>query len=184
MNDYRHTSQPQPRRRLAFLKRLRLAVANTSSSTAQPAPTTSPAAPIAFQARLQQLLTWRHAHVDQVPPVAEVPFTKGNEQCPRQPTSSRRRPPVVEVAAVRDKKTLFTARRHKPKAMQQQSQPQSQAQASSLQTKPAAASASTTPPAPDTSNTVPGAPTARSLPFWARVVLFLCCAPTTNNNGH
>ncbi|KAG1845678.1 hypothetical protein DFJ58DRAFT_843666 [Suillus subalutaceus] len=81
-NEYRHISQPQPRQRFAFLKRLRLAVANTARPSAPPAqPTTlsSTSAPITFNTRLQRLLPRRHA-LHTAPPIVDVAYAKGKER--------------------------------------------------------------------------------------------------------
>ncbi|KAG2064862.1 WD40 repeat-like protein [Suillus decipiens] len=81
-------------------------------------------------------------------------------------------PPVVEVAAVRDKQTLVVARgpqfKKAKQAYEQKIQSRGQAQASS-HTQPTDASASAIPPAPVTS-------TAQPLPLWNQIILFLCCA--------
>ncbi|KAG2746846.1 hypothetical protein P692DRAFT_20876141, partial [Suillus brevipes Sb2] len=101
---------------------------------------------------------------------------------------SRRGPPThsieLEVAAIRDKQALYVAprpEREKAKYMQQQ---QSQAQALLSQTQPTDASMPATPPA--TSSTTSGAANTRPppIPFWARLVLFLCCASPPHADGH
>ncbi|KAG2739634.1 WD40 repeat-like protein [Suillus brevipes Sb2] len=88
----------------------------------------------------------------------------------QRPTRSvfSRRPPIVEVPAVRDKQSLFVARRPEcDKATQtQQQQSQSHGQGSSA-----------TPHAPGTNAAAPGArPTnSRFVQLLAHLVLFLCC---------
>ncbi|KAG2737597.1 WD40 repeat-like protein [Suillus brevipes Sb2] len=88
----------------------------------------------------------------------------------QRPTRSvfSRRPPIVEVPAVRDKQSLFVARRpERDKATQtQQQQSQSHGQGSSA-----------TPHAPGTNAATPGArPThSRFVQLLAHLVLFLCC---------
>ncbi|KAG2071499.1 hypothetical protein BDR04DRAFT_1117682 [Suillus decipiens] len=82
MNNYRHISQPQPQQRLAFLKRLRLAIANTTHSTVLPAqPTTlsSTNTPTNLNVRLQRLLSRRRVpHT--ASPVVDVAYAKGKER--------------------------------------------------------------------------------------------------------
>ncbi|KAG1755327.1 hypothetical protein EDD22DRAFT_1052743 [Suillus occidentalis] len=101
---------------------------------------------------------FRHSHAD------------GAIELQQRPTRSlfSRRPPTVEVPAVRDKQSLFVARRpERDKATQtQQQQSQSHGQGSS-----------TTPHAPGTNVATPGArPTnSRLVRFLAHLVLFLCC---------
>ncbi|KAG2341469.1 hypothetical protein BDR05DRAFT_965150 [Suillus weaverae] len=102
----------------------------------------------------------------------------------RRTIFSRRRPPVVEVAAVQDKQALFVARRPEQDKAQQQQQPRRPAQTSTSQTQPTASSTSTTPP--DTNTTKPGAPTVKSriISVWAHLVLFVCCASAQHTNSH
>ncbi|KAG1783116.1 hypothetical protein EV702DRAFT_1191554 [Suillus placidus] len=73
-------------------------------------------------------------------------------------------------------------------AYQQQTQSHCQAQASTSHAQPADASTSTTPPAPGTTTTTTtaGATTPQSppIPWWAQIVLFLCCASPPHANGH
>ncbi|KAG1870904.1 hypothetical protein F4604DRAFT_855900 [Suillus subluteus] len=92
-------------------------------------------------------------------------------------------PPVVEVAAVRDKQALVVARgpqyKKAKRAYEQQTQSHGQAQASSSHTQPADTSTSVTPPAPGTAAAQPP-----PISWWARVVLFLCCASPPHANGH
>ncbi|KIK33004.1 hypothetical protein CY34DRAFT_813912 [Suillus luteus UH-Slu-Lm8-n1] len=101
---------------------------------------------------------FRHSHAD------------GAIELQQRPTRSifSRRPPIVEVSAVRDKQSLAVARRpERDKATQtQQQQSQSHGQGSS-----------TTPHAPGTNASTPGArPTnSRLVRLLAHLVLFLCC---------
>ncbi|KAG1738578.1 quinon protein alcohol dehydrogenase-like superfamily [Suillus occidentalis] len=116
--------------------------------------------PCSTQAPLLDRFTslFRHSHAD------------GAIEPRQHPTRSifSRQPPIVEVSAVRDKQSLFVARRpERDKATQtQQQQSQSQGQGSS-----------TTPHAPGTNAATPGArPTnSRLVRFLAHLVLFLCC---------
>ncbi|KAG2753640.1 hypothetical protein P692DRAFT_20870501, partial [Suillus brevipes Sb2] len=92
------------------------------------------------------------------------------------------RPRVVEVAAVRDREVLFVARGpqfEKAKRAYEQAQLHAQAQASSSHTQPANASTSTTHPAPVTAAAQP-----KPIPWWAQIVLFLCCADPPHGNSH
>jgi len=113
--------------------------------------------------------------------------------------SQQTQPPrTVEVAAVRDKQvcqssedtfpsspfsfqSLFVARRpERDKAKRlppQKVSSQTQTLSQSSQNQPAVTSTSATAPIPGTSTTTSSAETAQSrpIPFWARVVLFLCC---------
>ncbi|KAG1761043.1 hypothetical protein EDD22DRAFT_35676 [Suillus occidentalis] len=120
---------------------------------------------------------FRHSH----PQTSEVIELPGHHH-PRQTIFSRRDSLTVEVSAVQDRKSLAVAPRPEKRTQKQHSQPQ--AQASSSLTQPAAPLTSTT-PTPGT-NIAPGATTAKSqsIPFWARFVLFLCCASPPNANGH
>ncbi|KAG2748056.1 hypothetical protein P692DRAFT_20936241, partial [Suillus brevipes Sb2] len=92
------------------------------------------------------------------------------------------RPRVVEVAAVRDRQVLFVARGpqfEKAKRAYEQAQLHAQAQASSSHTQSADASTSMTPRAPATAAAQPP-----PIPWWAQIVLFLCCAHPRYANGH
>ncbi|KAG2748054.1 hypothetical protein P692DRAFT_20875974 [Suillus brevipes Sb2] len=92
------------------------------------------------------------------------------------------RPRVVEVAAVRDREVLFVARGpqfEKAKRANEQARLHAQAQASSSHTQPADTSTSTTPPAPITAAAQP-----KPMPWWAQIVLYLCCAHQPHANGH
>lgn len=114
---------------------------------------------------------FRHSH----PKTSEAIELPG-QQHPRQSIFSRRDSLTVEVPAVQDRKPLAVAPRPEKRTQKRPSQPQTQA--SSSLTQPAAPLTSTTP--------TPGATTAQSpsIPFWARFVLFLCCASPPNANGH
>ncbi|KAG2034644.1 WD40-repeat-containing domain protein [Suillus americanus] len=96
-----------------------------------------------------------------------------------------RHPPVVEVAAVRDKQTLVVARgpqfEKAKRAYERQTQLHGQAQVSSSHTQPADASPSAIPLGSTTVGTV----VAQSPPvqWWAWIVLFLCCAHPSHTNG-
>ncbi|KAG2060533.1 WD40 repeat-like protein [Suillus hirtellus] len=149
----------------------------TQSSTARGTHTLSPAhnprsprPPLSAipRALLERLLSsFHHSHSD-ADGATEL------QQRPRRSIFSRG-PPIVEVATVPDKKTLFVA----PQPWPQQQSP-SHAQGSSSQSQP------TTTPAQGTSTAVPGAATAQSprIPLWARFVLFICCASPPYANGH
>ncbi|KAG1840603.1 hypothetical protein DFJ58DRAFT_90648 [Suillus subalutaceus] len=101
-------------------------------------------------------------------------------QHPRRSIFSRG-PPIVKVAAVRDREVIFTAP-PPPRTTQQQTQSHGQG-------------SSATPPAPGTNSTTPCPRYPHSLPvrFLAHLVLFLCCAsqhadantqPTQQQQGH
>ncbi|KAG2094022.1 uncharacterized protein F5147DRAFT_720158 [Suillus discolor] len=90
---------------------------------------------------------------------------------------------VVEVAAIRDKQSLVVARgpnfmKAKRAYDEQQTQLHGPAHASSSHTQPASASTSATPSAPGTTVTQPP-----YIPWWAQIVLFLCCASSPHANG-
>ncbi|KAG2746429.1 hypothetical protein P692DRAFT_20739911, partial [Suillus brevipes Sb2] len=168
-DELQHPSTPSrvdPRRLLAslssFLHRSRL---NTASE-AEPHPTTSsssrPDAPIT---RLSSLFR-SQPHTDKEIKLAQFPS----------------QPHVVEVAAVRDKQALFVARGpkfEKAKRAYEQQKLHAQAQASSSHTQPANTSTSATPPAQGTAATQ-----SPPIPWWAQVVLFLCCAFPPYDNVH
>ncbi|KAG2139122.1 WD40-repeat-containing domain protein [Suillus bovinus] len=109
------------------------------------------------------------------------PHTDENIELSQRPS----RPHVVEVAAVRDKQALFVARGPKFKRARREYERQNQAQASSSRIQPAHASTLATPPASGTSTTTAGAATPQSppIPWWAQIVLFICCA-SPHINGH
>ncbi|KAG2359756.1 WD40-repeat-containing domain protein [Suillus spraguei] len=88
------------------------------------------------------------------------------------------RPPVVEVAAVRDKRPLVVAQgpqfKRAKRAYEQKVQSQGQTQASSSHSQPVSGSTSVSPPAP-------GAAAAQPPPisWWTQTVMFICCISTT-----
>ncbi|KAG2753691.1 hypothetical protein P692DRAFT_20677459, partial [Suillus brevipes Sb2] len=89
-------------------------------------------------------------------------------------TQRASRPRVIDVAAVRDRQALVVARGpqfEKAKRAHEQAQLHAQAQASSSHSQPADASTSATHPAPGTTAAQPP-----HIPWWAQIVLFLCCA--------
>ncbi|KAG2064336.1 WD40 repeat-like protein [Suillus decipiens] len=90
------------------------------------------------------------------------------------------RPPVVEVAAVRDKRPLVVAQgprfKKAKREYEQKTQSHSQSQALSSHVQPVNGSTSTSPPAPGTA-----APQPPPISWWAQIVLFICCVHT---NGH
>ncbi|KAG2054086.1 WD40 repeat-like protein [Suillus hirtellus] len=92
----------------------------------------------------------------------------------------RRGPRAVQVAAVRDKQTLFVAPR--PEQKQQQSS-QLHSQGSSSQSQPTG----TPTPVPNSSTQAPTAAAvtmkSRVLTVLARLVLLICCAPLPSTNG-
>ncbi|KAG1734549.1 hypothetical protein EDD22DRAFT_925588 [Suillus occidentalis] len=98
------------------------------------------------------------------------------QQRPRQ--GSSRQPPVVEVAAAKDKRTLYVApprnKKSKIKATQSQGQQEVQNQplASSHETT-VAGEMSTTPVAAADTATTPAL--AKSTRWWIHLVLFACC---------
>jgi len=102
------------------------------------------------------------------------------QQTQRQGIFSRRGPRVVQVAAVRDKQTLFVAPR--PKQEQQQSS-QLHGQGSSLQSQATATST----PVPNSSTQAPTATAvtmkSRIFTLLARLVLLICCAPLPSIDG-
>lgn len=108
------------------------------------------------------------------------------QQPPRQSIFSRRGPHVVDVAAIRDKQALYVAPRPRinDKVKPQHGQSHGQAQASIPQTLPADVSVPTTPLDPATATAgaanvaVQSSPVviANKPPWWARLVLFICCA--------
>ncbi|KAG2343241.1 WD40 repeat-like protein [Suillus weaverae] len=93
------------------------------------------------------------------------------QQRPRRSIFSRG-PPIVEVAAVKDREVIFTA---PPPPHKTQQQTQSHAQGSS-----------TTPPAPGPNATTPRPRYPHSLPVrvLAHIVLFLCCASPQHPDGN
>ncbi|KAG1867690.1 hypothetical protein F4604DRAFT_919757 [Suillus subluteus] len=100
-------------------------------------------------------------------------------------TQRPRHPPVVEVAAVHDKQTLVVAQG--PQFKKAKRAYEQQAQVSSSHTQPADASTSAIPLAPG--STTAGTVVAQSppIPWWTRIVLFLCCASPPgppHANGH
>ncbi|KAG1860620.1 hypothetical protein DFJ58DRAFT_268765 [Suillus subalutaceus] len=110
---------------------------------------------------------------------------------PRQRSrqGSFRRPPVVEVAAAKDKRTLYVAppRNKKIKIVVTQTQEQQE-----VQNRPVASSSrheitsggdmSTTPITAAHTATTPAV--AKSTPWWIRVVLFACCTSVDRASGH
>ncbi|KAG1861724.1 hypothetical protein DFJ58DRAFT_245296 [Suillus subalutaceus] len=131
--------------------------------------------PRAFLARIPSLFRPSHFHASDATEL---------QQTSRQGIFSHRGPRPVEVAAVRDRKSLYVAPR--PKETQQH-KGQSHGQGSSSQSRPAATSTSTTQPAPNTSTqgTTPRTATVRSrfLTLLARLVLLICCAPLPSTDG-
>ncbi|KAG2134538.1 hypothetical protein DEU56DRAFT_410106 [Suillus clintonianus] len=86
---------------------------------------------------------------------------------------------------------LFVARRPErdkaKRTQQQQTQSHGHTQASFSQTQPATNSTSAIPPSDpgtDTTTAVAAPAQSRSLPLWARLLLFLCCASLPHANGH
>lgn len=111
------------------------------------------------------------------------------QQPPRRSIFSRHGPHVVEVAAIRDKQALYVAPRPRvdDKVKPRHGQSQGQAQASISQTLPAAGSASTTSPDPattaaDAASAAQSSPVVIKPSWWARLVLFVCCASAQYTN--
>ncbi|KIK42923.1 hypothetical protein CY34DRAFT_804415 [Suillus luteus UH-Slu-Lm8-n1] len=160
-------SREDPRMLLASLSSLIQRSRLNTATEDEPHPTTSsssrPDAPIT---RLSSLFRSR-PHTDKKIKLAQLPS----------------QPHVVEVAAVRDKQALVVARgpqfEKAKRAHEQQTQSHAQAQASSSHTQPANTSTSATPPAQGTAATQ-----SPPIPWWAQVVLFLCCASPPYDNGH
>ncbi|KAG1870889.1 hypothetical protein F4604DRAFT_855767 [Suillus subluteus] len=123
---------------------------------------------------------FHHSHSD----------TDGAIELQELPTRSifSRRPPIVEVPAVRDKKPLFVARRLKPdkakRAQQQQAQSHDRAKVSSSQTQPSDASAADTPPTPGTTALRARPAHSRLVRLLSDLVLFLCCASPQHVGGN
>lgn len=127
--------------------------------------------------RLSSLLRRSQINVDQ---------TMEPQQPPRRSIFSRRDIHAVDVAAIRDKQALYVAPRPRvnDKVRPQHGQSQGQAQASITQTLPAASSSPTTSPDPATATAGAASAAAQSSPvvvinkppWWARLVLFVCCA--------
>ncbi|KAG2354179.1 WD40-repeat-containing domain protein [Suillus spraguei] len=84
------------------------------------------------------------------------------------------RPPVVEVAAVRDKRPLVVAQgpqfKKAKRAYEQKNQSHGQTQASSSHSQSVGGSTSVSPPAPGTAAAQPP-----PISWWAQTVLFICC---------
>ncbi|KAG1867770.1 hypothetical protein F4604DRAFT_922043 [Suillus subluteus] len=93
-----------------------------------------------------------------------------------QPTQRSSYPPVVEVAAVRNKQTLVVARGAQ---FEKAKRSHGQAQAPSSHTQPADPSTSATLSAPGTAAAQPP-----PIPWSAQIVLFLCCASPPHASGH
>lgn len=110
---------------------------------------------------------------------------------PRQRSrqGSFRRPPVVEVAAAKDKRTLYVAppRNKKIKIVVTQTQGQQEVQnrpvaSSSHHETTVAGEMSTTPITAADTTTTPAI--AKSTPWWIRIVLFACCTSVDRASGH
>lgn len=106
----------------------------------------------------------------------------------RSRQGSSHRPPVVEVAAAKDKRTLYVAppRKNKSKIEVTQNRGHQEVQnrpvASSHHETTAASEMSTT---PITAADTPATPAvAKSTRWWIRIVLFVCCTSIDRASGH
>ncbi|KIK45778.1 hypothetical protein CY34DRAFT_496410 [Suillus luteus UH-Slu-Lm8-n1] len=173
-NNGESNEPPQPSRPSVFhihalLARLSALIHSSPSENGAPNELQQPSTPLRVDPH-------KEAESHPTPPLSSRPdalITRLSSLFRSQPQRPSR-PRVIDVAAVRDKQTLVVARG--PKFMKafrayvQQSQSHAQAQASSSHTQPVSASTSATPSAPGTAAAQPS-----PIPWWAYIVLFLCC---------